>query len=476
MNFLSKKPVAALIMSLVISASLILIARTPAVEALIVCGILLAVCILVDLVAGAKALTKMQSRLAAIAIGGTAIVGIVIFGVATGLAMPDPDVASSPSPSASQNAESPTNTSPETTEGDEKPTDEIYELGLFYYEREEYEKAIQTLDKVKETSDYYVDAVKLRAEAANAYRSSLTDTAKPYVDKGNYKLAIDILNAGLLVIPKDAELLQTIETYSLEYANLVRTAAITEAETFAAAQDYANALVTIQGAIDEVGSDVELKALCDKYAAEYRNNILTQSAALLYSEGYESAIQLIQSAMSVLPDDREISDTIAEYEEYAPIYLIEDIDYLRKDDRDFGGKLEIGNDALTDNDGNTIIGHYHFHNTMTRNWATSDHAFITFDLSSQFKSFSGTLVLPEEHKHTGYSAFVYVYGDDKLLYTSPPITAGFHTENFIVEISGVSTLKIEMANDSGIGSDYVVGYLTNAYLSKLAIPADETAG
>lgn len=83
--------------------------------------------------------------------------------------------------------------------------------------------------------------------------------------------------------------------------------------------------------------------------------------------------------------------------------------------------------------------------------------------------------MPEAYKHTVYSSFVYIYGDDKLLYTSPPITAGFHTENFTVDVSGVSILNIEMANDSGIGSDWVVGYLTNAYLSKLAVPANETA-
>lgn len=303
MNFLSKKPVAALIMSLVILASLILIAQMPAVEALIVCGILLTVCILVDLVAGARALTKMQSRLAAIAIGGTTIVGIVIFGVVTGTTVPDTDTASSQNPRVSQNAESPANTSPETTAGNEKPTDEMYELGLFYYEREEYEKAIQTLDKVKDTSDFYADAMKLRAEVADGYRSSLTDTAKTYVDNGDYKLAIDILNAGLRVIPEDTKLVQTIETYSLEYANLVRTAAITEAETFAAAQDYANALTTIQGAIDEVGGEVELQTLYDYYTNQFRDMTLAEARQVYAEQGYDPSLSIFQDSLAVLPDD-----------------------------------------------------------------------------------------------------------------------------------------------------------------------------
>lgn len=356
MYFLNKKPVAALIMSLVILASLILIAQAPVSEALVFWGILLTVCILVDFVVGAKALTKMQSRLAAIAIGLVAIAGFVLFGVVVKATMPNTDVASSRNQSAGQNAESPTNTVPEITAGNGKQADEMYELGLLYYGRGEYAKAIQTLDKVKETSDYYVDAVKLRAEAADCYRSSLTDTAKTYVDEGDYKLAIEILNGGLAVISDDIQLRKTIEDYSLAYKNVVRSEAIEDAEIAASNLDYPSALISIKNAIDEIENDVELDALKQKYSTEYKDYALVRANEIFYSEGYEAAVQLLRETQKHLPIDADIAHAIEEYQTYAPMYLIEDIDYLTKTGSTYGGtRLEIGNDALIDNDGNTIM-------------------------------------------------------------------------------------------------------------------------
>ena len=76
--------------------------------------------------------------------------------------------------------------------------DETYELGLFYFERGDYEEAIQTLKEVADSSSSYVEAQKLLVEATDCYRNGLMDTANTYVEKDDYKLAIDILNAGLL--------------------------------------------------------------------------------------------------------------------------------------------------------------------------------------------------------------------------------------------------------------------------------------
>lgn len=267
MNFLNKKPAAALIMSLVILASLILIAQMPVFEAFVVCGILLAVCILVDIVVGTKALTKMQSRLAAIAIGSVAIAGTVIFGMVTGTKAPDTDTASPQNPSASQNAESPANTAPETTEGDEKPTDEMYELGLFYYEREEYEKAIETLSGVKVASDYYNQAQETLAEAVNLYRAGLIETADAYVEKTDYKLAIDVLSAGLLVIPQDAELTRMIEENTAIYNNLLREDAINKAQECAANEQFENAALIIEEYIEQLGGDDDIFSLYNMYHA-----------------------------------------------------------------------------------------------------------------------------------------------------------------------------------------------------------------
>lgn len=454
MEILKKKPVAMLIMSLVMLASMVVMAKISMGTALIIVLVLLAVFLVIDWITCAKFLTQRQSRFAGIAVSAAAIVGIGLWVPLGGTADFNiiAESVADPSGDVTENA---------VETGAEK-ADETYELGVFYYVRGKYEQAIQALQEVTDNSGNYIEAQKLLAEAKDGYRLALNDAAKIYVEKEDYELAISILETGLAVLPQDMELLHTIDEYTSAYTLAARTKAIKSAETFAAEEDYANALLSIQNVISTGDNDAELTALSNKYATDYRDDILTQATMLLHSEGYETAVQLLQSAMTVLPNDSEIANAIVEYEEYAPVYLIEDIDYLQIDD--FWG-LVIDNDELIDSDGNSILGHYYFYHDHGN---TSGN--ITFDLAGSYHSFWGTLVLPYGYRHTSSNIYIYVYGDDKLLYKSPNMTAGFHTENFSVDVTDISVLMIEFENKIGDGQmDLAKGYLTNAYLSKLEI-------
>ena len=459
MEILKKKPVAMLIMSLVMLASMAVMAKISMGTALIIVLVLLAVFLVIDWITCAKFLTQRQSRFAGTAVSAAAIVGIGLWVPLGGTADFNiiAESVADPSGDVTENA---------VETGAEK-ADETYELGVFYYERGEYKQAIQALQEVTDNSGNYIETQKLLAEAKDGYRLALNDAAKIYVEKEDYELAISILETGLAVLPQDMELLHTIDEYTSAYTLAARTKAIKSAETFAAEEDYANALLSIQNVISTGDNDAELTALSNKYATDYRDDILTQATMLLHSEGYETVAQLLQSAMTVLPNDSEIANAIVEYEEYAPVYLIEDIDYLTKTENPSGSGVVIENTSLTDYDGNDIFGHYHIHNSSVLSWYPAS---ISFDLSGKFKSFSGMLVLPEEYRHTKYSAYISVYGDGNLLYQSSGISAGFHSDTFSVDVDGVSVLRIDMVNDSAlVGGDRVIGYLTNAYLSKLEV-------
>ncbi|MDE7243948.1 MAG: NPCBM/NEW2 domain-containing protein [Oscillospiraceae bacterium] len=452
MKVLENRFFAAVIMVLTVFVAIVPIGHAPIGTALTTILIMLTVFVMIDIVA--TSLSKTKGKLISTIIAAVAIVAI---GLSSNMGDTVNYEETTESSSSSQIE----------TEAEIEKTDTVYELGMSYYEMGEYEKAITTLSEVDDSSDYYLKAQTALTNAIDQYLSNLIDTAKTYVERNDYVLAIDILNAGLLVIPQDDRLVSTINEYTLAHRSSVRTAAIDSAEASAAAGDYANAFLSIQGAIDIINGDVELEALSNKYATDYRNDILIQSEVLLHSEGYESAIQLVQSAMTVLPGDRELDSVIEEYEEYSPVYLIENIDYLTKTEFSSGSGIEIENTSLTDCDGNVILGHYHIHNSSVLSWYPAS---ITFDLSGEFKSFCGMVVLPEEYKHTKYFAYISVYGDGNLLYQSPGISAGFHTDKFTIDVDGVSTLRIEMVNDTALtGGDRVVGYLTNAYLSKLEV-------
>lgn len=64
--------------------------------------------------------------------------------------------------------------------------------------------------------------------------------------------------------------------------------------------------------------------------------------------------------------------------------------------------------------------------------------------NQQYERLYGKIVLPSEQYNTYYTAYLKVYGDDHLLYTSPPISTAFAPVDFEVDISGVSELEIEL--------------------------------
>lgn len=137
-------------------------------------------------------------------------------------------------------------------------------------------------------------------------------------------------------------------------------------------------------------------------------------------------------------------------------YLIEDIDYLRKN-----SDIWYSDEAVTDNKGNVYSQHYNFHNN---NYVIDGS--IYFDTGKKYTSFTSTVLLPYEYRGTGRDGYIKVYGDDKLLYQTSAITMGYVTNTFTVDITGVSILEIEMDSVSGGGGISCVPYLTDAYLEK----------
>lgn len=72
---------------------------------------------------------------------------------------------------------------------------------------------------------------------------------------------------------------------------------------------------------------------------------------------------------------------------------------------------------------------------------TSSELYYT---QGQYTQLSGTIVLPSDQYNTYYTSYLKVYGDGRLLYTSPGISYGFAPQDFKVDITGVSELEIAL--------------------------------
>lgn len=85
-------------------------------------------------------------------------------------------------------------------------------------------------------------------------------------------------------------------------------------------------------------------------------------------------------------------------------------------------------------------------------------------IDGQYACLYGTIVLPSDQYNTRYTAYVKIYGDDRVLYTSPPISAAFAPLGFEVDVSGVSELEIELGGHWTIGDADCIPVITGVYL------------
>lgn len=139
---------------------------------------------------------------------------------------------------------------------------------------------------------------------------------------------------------------------------------------------------------------------------------------------------------------------------------LNDLEYLKlQSDSSLNEWKKLKNKNFTDSTGNLYsrVTQYDIY----YGWMATDYS-----INKKYNRISGKFALSIESKDTTYAANLKLYGDNKLLYTSPELTGGVLPIEFDVDISGVETLRIEVSNNSPFGISYVNYGLIDVVLSK----------
>jgi len=130
-------------------------------------------------------------------------------------------------------------------------------------------------------------------------------------------------------------------------------------------------------------------------------------------------------------DGRTSSVYIGQHSSNEPIAALTDLDYFNME-----GGLSIKNgQSAKDNLGRTYNYGYI---CIYRN------GFIEYKLNGEISRLTGTYFVPYKEHSTGQKGTLKIWGDGKLLYTSPEMTGGIEPVEVDVDLTGVLTLKIEM--------------------------------
>ena len=166
-------------------------------------------------------------------------------------------------------------------------------------------------------------------------------------------------------------------------------------------------------------------------------------------------IRLVDAGLSN-EDDPEYFSTMVKYSNergYSPVDISE-LDFCNGSSA-MGG-LQILKGQVTDNYGNTYSGALAGTDAGAKNW-------VIYDIDGcGYKTISGRVILNSEYRDVqSGDTYMRIYTDNssQAVYTSKLVTKGMVPEDFSVDISGVSKLKIEIQ-----GCNYI--RLVNCQLSK----------
>lgn len=141
-------------------------------------------------------------------------------------------------------------------------------------------------------------------------------------------------------------------------------------------------------------------------------------------------------------DGKTRSVYLGKHDSEEPAVMLYQLDYF-----DRGGYKEFKTfDNVKDNLGNSYdIGFTASHSLYRQGWQT-------YYINGMYRKMKGRYVLNYESRDTKTENGFKVYGDGKLIYSSPVMTGGVHPIDFEIDLAGVLELRIEYIDYGSYGN------------------------
>ena len=284
------------------------------------------------------------------------------------------------------------------------------------------------------------------SNAKGIYESALSD-----YNAGNYDAALSALNSidsSWSDYKKASELRQKAVLGMLNE----------KASGYMATGDYEAIIQLVNSNLDNVNGDAEIKRTYVSAVSSYRDQITTEAEQAYQSSGYAQALSIVNRGLSVLNGDAVLLALRSQYEAMAPVSLTSLTRFLSESHGSVGVTAA---DKLGNSYDDCIIYDYGY---------SEDRGDI-YVLNYAYSSFRGTIFVPS-NRSSGYDDWVNehinyylkIYGDGKLLYTSPSMLSTQYPVDFDIDVSGVDQLTVKW--EGGAITWYVPIGIANAYLYK----------
>lgn len=267
-----------------------------------------------------------------------------------------------------------------------------------------------------------------------------------YVSQKNYSAAIEQFSN----VSEDDSLFENAKTMLSECVDSYISSTLSSVDESMSSGDISSGLETLNSAkayLDECGvNSDEIQKKIDETLVSYAQSYVQKADSSFKEHDINGAIGNIEVAMELQPNNGDYRNTYDTYVQYLPyeLYLEENVLY-EDESGDVYGSAEY--DITMDSNNNKTLTHcirwYDNKDTNESSWN------VYYNLEGKYDTVSGTIFLEDFYKDYKSPGYFEVYGDGKLLYTSPEVQAGVLPQEFDFSVSEIQKLKISFHGCEG---------------------------
>lgn len=204
--------------------------------------------------------------------------------------------------------------------------------------------------------------------------------------------------------------------------------------------------------LDSCGVDsTEIQQKIDETLVTYADSYAQKAEASFKEHDVNGAIGNIEVAMQLQPDNADYKTKYDTYQQYLPFYLYDEDNVLYEDETgDVHGGVEF-NETLETNNNKTMAHSMRWYDGKQED--DGNHWNVYYNLEGKYDTVTGTIFLENRTKNSDKISYFEAYGDGKLIYTSPKMTAGVLPQEISFDISGIQklTLSFYASDDTSCG-------------------------
>ena len=295
--------------------------------------------------------------------------------------------------------------------------------------------------KITGAVDSVLSQTKIRVDNYDDLKSSINESV---VSKAAFlagkeledlKKYIDAIEAYAAVIEPDSNYMEARNAID----RCVQTAkkdVLAAASAFAAEGKYVEALTKLEELYGKLpDDDSELEAKITVYVKAYVSDTIEKSenAFVTPATDYTAALEIINSALQYLPNDKDLKDKKAYYQSFAPVNLYD--------------MEELKGSAITKANDEDIYGNKYakcFRNNCD----------LSYHLNKSYNTFEATIYVLSKKNNSLYMT-AEIYADGKIIYQNLKISDN-STQPFQIklDVTGVEELRIVLHDGDSIAANH----------------------